>query len=135
MPATSATKMMTMGSAPSPRRNERFDIFMSEDESGCLDYFSVANESCVLLHAGVSAKVISRIHFELNEVTGELPVFPRHFGRFWRITPDHLGARKILELIGQPIENHALVVLRIRPIDRGIANAWGRGRRRFGGDN
>ena len=46
----------------------RFEVFMLEDESGCLDYFSVANESSVFLHAGVSAESISRIHLELDEV-------------------------------------------------------------------
>src|SRR6476620_5382439 len=134
MPATSAIRMMTMGRAPSPRRNERLEIFMSEDEPGCLDYFSVANESSMLLHAGVSAEGIPRIHFELYEVPSEfLSILAWQLGRLWRIAPLDIGAREIAEFIGQPVKDDALVILRIRTVNSGIANA--RGRRRFGSDD
>src|SRR5436190_5018150 len=126
MPATSASRMITIGSAPSPRIPGRFDVFILENESGCLDYFSVPNESTVLLHAGVSAELISRIHFELDEVAHELPVLSRQLRRFRRIAPRHLRARKIAELVGQPIKDNAFVVLRILAVDRRIADIFRR---------
>src|SRR5438270_13856510 len=74
----------------------------------------------MLLHSGVSAKSISRVHFKLNQITIKMLTVLTEIGRLWITIPFDPGASRIKELVVEPFHYDFLVVGGIRAIERSV---------------
>src|SRR2546421_3826792 len=74
----------------------------------------------MLLHSGVSAKSISRVHFKLNEITIKMLSVLAEIGRLGIAIPFNPGASRIKELVVEPFHDDVLVVGGIRAIERSV---------------
>jgi len=74
----------------------------------------------MLLHSGVSAKSISRVHFKLNEITIKMLSVLAEIGWLRIAIPFNPGASRIKELVVEPFHDDFLVVGGIRAIERRV---------------
>src|SRR5260370_29812340 len=74
----------------------------------------------MLLHSGVSAKSIARVHFKLHEVAIKMLAVFAEIDRFWIAIPFKPRALSIEELVVEPFHYDFLVVGGIRTIESRI---------------
>src|SRR5438477_9568933 len=74
----------------------------------------------MLLHSGVSAKSISRVHFKLNEITIKMLSVLAEIGWLRIAIPFNPGAARIKELVVEPFHYDFLVVGGIRAMERRV---------------
>jgi len=70
------------------------------------------------------AETISRVHSEINEITGHSFVSLAHFGWFWLSAPFNARAVGVDQLLVKPVHNDVLVTDGVNAVPRGI---WCRG--------
>src|SRR5204863_8486758 len=79
-------------------------------EPHALDHFAVTNEHGMFLLTGIRAKTISRVHSEINEITGYSFAALAHIGRFWFSVPLNARAVRIDQLLVEPLYNDLLII-------------------------
>ena len=85
-------------------------------ETKTLDHFAVPDQCPVALLPGISAKTISSIDCELDQITVKMFVFRSQIGWFRIALPFNLRARCINQLCLKPFCHDLFVVGRIRSV-------------------
>src|SRR6266566_4761441 len=73
-------------------------------------HFAFFDQRAMLLHSGVGAKSITRVHFKLNEVAVKMLAVLAEIDRFWVAAPLYPCATGIDELVVEPFHYDFLIV-------------------------
>src|SRR6266478_3520814 len=83
-------------------------------ETKTLDYFPITNQCAVALFPGISAKTISGVDCELDQITVKMFVFRSQIDWLRIALPFNVRARCINQLCFKPFGHDLLVVGRVR---------------------
>ena len=89
-------------------------------ETKTLDHFAVPDQRAVALLPGISAKTISGVDCELDQITVKMFVFRSEIGWLRVAVPFNARARRIEKLGLEPFGHDFFVVSGIRPITGNI---------------
>src|SRR4029077_709149 len=85
-------------------------------ETQAFNHLAITNQGAMALHSRVSAKAISSVYFEVDQIAVNRFVFCPQVRRFWIATPFDARRRSVDQLFVQPFHYDLLVISGIGPI-------------------